>query len=86
MVYKAKIDTSEYCDQNGVYTEEGIARLRAETDRYYEELIELRPSVTAGVCVYKGRINEKLQERNAEAYNDIVKDLSYENISDTIMI
>ena len=72
MVYKAKINTSEYCDQNGVYTEEGIARLRAETDRYYEELIELRPSVTAGVCVYKGRINEKLQERNAEAYNDIV--------------
>ncbi|MBR6257948.1 MAG: hypothetical protein IKR23_11260 [Lachnospiraceae bacterium] len=72
MVYKAKIDTSKYCDNNGVYTREGIALLRSETDTFYEEMSQMRPSVTAGVCVYKGRINEKLQERRPDAYNDIV--------------
>ena len=72
MVYKAKIDTAYYCDINGHYTPDGIARLRSETDRSFEEMAEMRPAVTAGVCVYKGRINEKLQERSREAYNDIV--------------
>lgn len=72
MVYNAKIDTAYYCDINGHYTPDGIARLRSETDRRFEEMAEMRPAVTAGVCVYKGRINEKLQERSRDAYNDIV--------------
>ena len=72
MVYKAKIDTAYYCDLNGRYTPDGIARLRRDTENAFTELMEMRPSVTAGVCVYKGRINEKLQERSREAYNDIV--------------
>ena len=72
MVYKAKIDTAYYCDLNGRYTPDGIARLRRDTENAFTELAEMRPSVTAGVCVYKGRINEKLQERSREAYNDIV--------------
>ena len=72
MIYKAKIEVEKYCDAMGAYTEDGVQRLRRETDAAFEELKELRPSVTAGVCVYKGRINEKLQERSAEAYSDIV--------------
>ncbi len=76
MIYKAKIDVEKYCNATGAYTVEGVQRLRGETDAHFDELMELRPSVTAGVCVYKGRINEKLQERNAEAYADIVSFIS----------
>ena len=43
-----------------------------EADNFFAELAEIKPSASAGICVYKGRINEKLQERRAGAYRDIL--------------
>ena len=43
-----------------------------EADTFFEELAEIKPAASAGICVYKGKINEKLQERRPRAYQDIL--------------
>ncbi|MCR5249134.1 MAG: hypothetical protein K6E50_00855 [Lachnospiraceae bacterium] len=72
MLFEPKKDWKAYCDESGAFTPNGLRRIRRESNTFFAELAELRPSVTAGVCVYKGKINEKLQERSPEAYRDIL--------------
>ncbi|MBR5422068.1 MAG: hypothetical protein IK115_13065 [Lachnospiraceae bacterium] len=73
MLMEPITDITKYQGENGVLSAEDAAKLRAESDAWFEELSELRRSVHAGVCAYKGRINEKLQERDPRAYEDIVR-------------
>jgi len=65
-------DLSEYKDEHGEFTADGAARLRADTDRFYEEGAENKSAIYTAVCVVKGRINEKLQERSRKAYDELV--------------
>ena len=53
-------------------------------DEYLEQLSAARRSVTAGIVIYKGRINEKLQERTPEGYDavaSIVNEPQYDQIA-----
>ena len=77
------VDLREYYDAQGVITPADRERLMAVSDAWFEELGEIRRSVSAGVCSYKGRINEKLQERTAEAYEDIVEYIGEESYAST---
>lgn len=45
--------------------------IKEYADKYYEEIIENRSRVTTCVCIVKGKINEKLQERREPAYEAI---------------
>ena len=83
MLLQPTVDLREYYDAHGVITPEDRARLMETSDAWFEELGELRRSVSAGVCSYKGRINEKLQERTPEAYEDIVEFLGEESFAST---
>ena len=83
MIYKPRKDLSGYCDAYGNFTPEGAARLRQESDAYFEEMAEFKRSAHAGVCIYKGKINEKLQEGKPAAYNAIVAMLNEENYLST---
>lgn len=48
-----------------------IDDIKEYADKYYEELIETRSYVTTCVCIVKGKINEKLQEKRQAAYEAI---------------
>ncbi|MBO6208337.1 MAG: hypothetical protein J6O73_15590 [Lachnospiraceae bacterium] len=55
-----------------------------DADAYLEQLAEAKRSITAGIVIYKGRINEKLQERTPEGYNaltSIINEPQYDRIS-----
>ncbi len=64
-------------------TEETVAPA-FNADEYLEQLSAARRSVTAGIVIYKGRINEKLQERTPEGYDavaSIVNEPQYDQIA-----
>ena len=44
-----------------------------DAEQMFEELESARYTVSAGTVIYKGKINEKLQERTAEAYEEILQ-------------
>ncbi len=83
MLLQPTVNISEYYDAQGMIPPAECERLRADSDAWFEELGEIRRNVSAGVCSYKGRINEKLQERTAEAYEDIVAFLGEESYAST---
>ncbi len=55
-----------------------------DADAYLEQLAEAKRSITAGIVIYKGRINEKLQERTPEGYDAvaaIVNEPQYDRVA-----
>ena len=65
------LDLSQYYI-DGEPKENGDARLRAYADNYYSELNENKGRINASICILKGRINEKLQQRRTAAYESII--------------
>ncbi len=63
MRFKPIIDTST------LKTDEELRRF---ADNYFDELFENKRCISAGICIFKGRINEKLQERTRASYEFIV--------------
>ena len=76
MVIPAAEDMSGYTDHNGKFTEEGAEKLRRDTERFYREGAERKAQVYTAVCVVKGRINERIQERSRRAYDALADYLS----------
>ena len=81
-------ETAETAGESGEETEEGAAEAPAapafDADAYLQQLADAKRSITAGIVIYKGRINEKLQERTPEGYNavtSIVNEPQYDRIA-----
>ncbi len=81
MIIRPAEDMSAYMDVPGHYTEEGAEKLRRDTDRYYREGAEKKAAVYTAVCVVKGRINERIQERSRRGYDELVKYLDSEEFA-----
>ncbi len=73
MIIEPSVDISIYCDLGGHFTEAGAKAMHGEAQRSMEAIEQMRPVVNTTVCVLKGRINEKLQEKTRDAYEAIVK-------------
>ena len=77
-------EANEAADGDAEETAEETAAPAFNADEYLEQLSAARRSVTAGIVIYKGRINEKLQERTAEGYDavaSIVNEPQYDQIA-----
>lgn len=59
MIIPATVDLSE------------IEDIKEYADKYYSEIVENRSMVTTVICIVKGKINEKLQEKSIPAYESI---------------
>ncbi|MBR1472290.1 MAG: hypothetical protein IJ600_11700 [Lachnospiraceae bacterium] len=69
---EAQADVAEAAQtQNDAAEEPESISEEERIDRYFQELTDAKRAVTAGIVVYKGRINEKLQERSAAGYDAI---------------
>ena len=66
-------ETYQYLDPHGNFTVEGKEKLLRDTDRYYVDGAETKAAIYTAVCVVKGRINEKIQERSRRAYVKLVE-------------
>ncbi|MCR4585395.1 MAG: hypothetical protein K5686_06675 [Lachnospiraceae bacterium] len=72
MLFDADIDLSKYTDKDGRYTEAGKKALLDEAAVFFEEYKESKKFLNVGSCIVKGKINEKLQERSALAYETVI--------------
>ena len=77
------IDLTQFHDQNGNFTLEGKEGLMRYADTYFEELHSMRSAVSAGICMLKARVNEKLQERRTKAAEAIIALEASEEYSET---
>ena len=59
--------------KGGVSDAEGAKRLKKYADEYYADLTEKKGYINTMVCLYKGKINEHIQERRKVSYDAIVK-------------
>ena len=73
------IDLSQFYDEDGNFTAESSLRLNEFADGYFSALKENKPRINASVCILKGRINEKLQERRIGAYEAVVSIVNSED-------
>lgn len=58
--------------EDGEYTELSKKKLMEYADRYYADLAENKASINIVICMLKGRINEKLQEKRNVAFDFII--------------
>ena len=80
----AEAEASEQKEVEEAETAEAPAAPAFDADAYLQQLADAKRSITAGIVIYKGRINEKLQERTPEGYNavtSIVNEPQYDRIS-----
>ena len=83
-VAETPAETSEAVESAEGEAQEEAAPPAFDADAYLEQLAEAKRSITAGIVIYKGRINEKLQERTPEGYNaltSIINEPQYDRIS-----
>lgn len=71
MKIEPDIDLSQFYGEDGVFTEESKQRLRAYADGYYESLADKKPMINVCVCMLKGQINQKLDEKRIPSYKAI---------------
>ena len=64
--------------EDGEYTELSKKRLMEYVDDYYAGLAENKASINVCICMLKGRINEKIQEKRDAARDFIISLVSTE--------
>lgn len=67
----ASIDQRQF-EENGQFTENSKQMFQNYANDYFAAMEEIKPSIHAGICGIKGRINEKLQEHSVKAYDAIL--------------
>ena len=83
-VAETPAETSEAVESAEGEAQEEAAPQAFDADAYLEQLAEAKRSITAGIVIYKGRINEKLQERSQEGYDAvaaIVNEPQYDRVA-----
>lgn len=71
MKIAASIDQTQF-EENGQFTETSRQLFQNYANDYFTAMEEIKPSIHAGICGIKGRINEKLQEHSAKSYEAIL--------------
>lgn len=71
MKIAASIDQRQF-EENGRFTETSKQLFLSYANDYFAAMEEIKPCIHAGICGTKGRINEKLQEHSAKAYEAII--------------
>lgn len=64
----AVLGIESFCEKGKEADEQAEARMAAYVDNIFEASAESKPVIQTGVCAIKGKINEKLQEKSANAY------------------
>lgn len=68
----AVLGIESFCEKNQEADAQAEARMAAYVDNIFDASAENRPVIQTGICAIKGKLNEKLQERSANAYEAVV--------------
>lgn len=68
----AVLGIESFCEKDKAADAQAEARMAAYVDSIFETSAENKPVIQAGICAIKGKINEKLQEKSANAYEAAV--------------
>lgn len=68
----AVLGIESFCEQDKKADAQAEARMAAYVDNIFASSAENKPVIQTGICAIKGKINEKLQEKSANAYDAAV--------------
>lgn len=72
MLIPPSLDIGNFCEENKPVDAQTIQRRDAYVDSVFASNAENKPMMQTGICAIKGKINEKLQERDMNAYEAII--------------
>lgn len=72
MLIPPSLDIGSFCEENKPVDVQTIQRRDAYVDSIFASNAENKPMMQTGICALKGKINEKLQERDMNAYEAIM--------------
>ncbi|MBP3470156.1 MAG: hypothetical protein J6K26_11650 [Lachnospiraceae bacterium] len=72
MLIPAVLDIESFCEENKEADAQAAQRMSDYVDQIFENSAEQKPFVQTGVCAIKGKINEKLQEKQPNAFEAVV--------------
>ncbi|MDE6529558.1 MAG: hypothetical protein K2K96_02155 [Lachnospiraceae bacterium] len=68
----AVLGIESFCEKDKEVDAQAEAKMAAYVDNIFETSAENRPVIQTGICAIKGKLNEKLQEKSANAYEAAV--------------
>lgn len=72
MLIPPVLELESFCEENKAVDAQTVQRRDAYVDSVFASNAENRSMVQTGICALKGKINEKLQERDMNAYEAII--------------
>lgn len=72
MLIPAVLDIESFCEENKPADAQAAQRMNSYVDNIFTSNAENKSVIQAGICAIKSKINEKLQERNLNAYEAII--------------
>lgn len=79
----AVLNVKDFSGENGIVDEKAYEKLNAYVDDVFRNIADNKRVIQTGICAIKGKINEKLQERQRGAYQivlSVADSMEYRNL------